>query len=649
MARNDTYYNRIPMLVDPAKVKRMDEFAPDNLLHVDEFEDFTPPGVEPSPTDQLTPPEPSVGEGTGSYLEQAVKPATPEQVAEMYATGYPMAKVQAAIDRSGDLSGQIAREGGGELASRTVSTAPDWYQGGKPPPSNSGWATTAQVLGSVGAAPHLQALKDPKRPAGLKQQDARSAAMATGLSTLLSNLFTKGADSKRAELDAAVKEAQMTKTLPGGKSHAQLELDATNNYIEQAQRGRGQDDVAKKRAYDQAQTDAELNPNDPQAIAWRDALIAARVPEAQVRGLGRKALQGIAAANNITLQAGHTASQKEVDANEAERQIILKQKLELDSKLNDELRKEQTRRGESAVPEVDWVNNTPPPGKAVEDVRELYRTKKGFIDRIDRMRAIQPRIEQLAREYARKHGLGDDMGKALAMMGPLMKWTETVGPEAQDLVNEASVLQRSIQNFIRSESYSNLGVMQKWEDLMTKVQIPTAGSVTGFMRGESAWKGLRNDVERMWQDGVTAANGRARAPGQAAPDSGARTPEQQIEARPDVALPPKKTYNPRTGQIETQPESEPVPTATDTLSGTGAAIPKVPGATPPSAEDAAKIAGAKARGAPAPVQGPAGTKHYTITAGNKTKEVDYTPAQYQKFTQDQAERIAKGVITIKEG
>jgi hypothetical protein len=644
MARNDTWLNRTATIVDPYRRAAVPD---DNLLHTADFEGVDPLGREPNPNTQLPTvgpepdlsaliaadeklptqaPAPAVGQGTGSYVEDAAKPATPAEIQEMYATGYPMKDVQAHIKRSGELSQKIIDDGGGMTPSRLVSAAPDWYKQGKPPTSHGGWADAANMLGGVLAAGPNQAMKDPLRPMDLKVQDAKKAAMAGGLSTLLSNLFTHGQTDYKANQEAALKEAQMMKTLPGAKTRAQLEYEANSKYIDQAQRAKMQDSLAGHRNFQEGQVTAELDPNDPQAIAWRASLEAAGIPHEEVKDLGRKALQGTAAAHNITLQAGHTAGQKAADAANTERDIILKADTERNLHLDDELRKEQQRRGESAVPEVEWNNQTPPPPKAVEETRQLYKDKAGFTERIDRMRNIQERLVQVAHKYATDHKLPGGVEQALTMLGPLNQWTKIM-PEAHDLVNEAAVLQTSIQNFIRSDSYSNLGVMQKWEDLKTKLMIPMAGSPTAFLRGDATWRALRNDVDKMWVDGVRSYGGHLAGQQDPGAAPGAATPEQRMADRPARALPPRTQYNPRTRQVEPAPEA-PVDLAA------GAPPAPIPGATPPGPEDAAKIAGAKAQaGAPAPAPAPAtmpaaqaaplkaGQEMYKITKNDKDKTV----------------------------
>jgi hypothetical protein len=652
MARNDTWLNRTSTVVDPY---RRAEIADDDLLHTAGFENTSPLGREPNPVTQLPtvgpepdlssllaadeklPVTPVIGEGTGSYIEDAKKAEAPAQAAaeEMYATGYPMKDVQAHIKRSGDLSQKIIDEGGGMTAAKLVSAAPDWYKGGKPPGGHSGWADAATALGGALAAGPNQRLKDPNRSPLLKQRDAQQAATATGLSTLFSNLFNHGQQDYKTNQDAALKEAQMMRSVPGSKTRSQLAMDANSKYIDQAQRAKMQDSLAQNRDFNQKHVDAELDANDPQAIAWRNSLIAQGVTPEEVAGLGRKALQGTAAAHNITLSAGHHAGQEEADARNRLNEIQARADSDRNMKLDDELRKEQQRRGESAVPEIEWNNNTPPPPKDVEEARQLYKDRTGFVERIDRMRNIQERLVQVAHKYATDHNLPGGVEQALTMLGPLNQWTKIM-PEAHDLVNEAGVLQTSIQNFIRSKDYSNLGVMQKWEDLKTKLMIPMAGSPTAFLRGDATWKALRNDVDKMWVDGVRSYGGHLAGQQDPGAAPGAATPEQRILDRPARPAAPIAHYNPRTRQVEqSTPEGAQEPVPTDSTGGLGTApVPKVPNASP----------------APAPAPAPAapkleaGQKMFKVTYKNgKTEESAIDPKIAARLATDHPDQIASVV------
>jgi len=567
-----------------------------------------------------------VGQTVTSYQEEAAKAAP-----KMFSSHFTQDEWDAAKARQRAATDDVARLG--ETAeSRLVSAAPDWYKAGKPPASHGGWADAANMLGGVLAAGPNQALKDPRRPMDLKAQDARKVAMAGGLSTLLSNLFTRGQTDYKAQQDAALKEAQMMRTIPGGKSASQIKREGADKTIEQMQRDAALDDVAKKRKYDQDRLDAELNPDDPQAIAWRAALEANNIPHEQVKDLGRKALQALAATYNINLSAGHTAGQKVADTANKRSEIILEADVKRNADIDKSIREAEGDRARAFIPGVKWVNNSPPPAHTVEEARQLYKDTAGFKDRLDRMRQIQPRIVEIARKYAHDHGFGDDVGKALAMMGPVTQWTDLFGPEAHELANEAAVLQTSIQNFIRSPSYSNLGVMQKWEDLKTKLMVPMAGSPTGFLRGDALWKSLSNDVDRMWKDGVRAYGGFLDGETPPAAPVGAKTPEQQRDATPTRPTPPIVEYDPRTRTQKVATSagaSEPVPTDTTGGLAPQAPVPKVPGATP----------------APAPTPTApkleAGQKMYKVTRKNgKVEEKPMDPKVAAALVQDHPEIIA---------
>jgi hypothetical protein len=585
-----------------------------DMLNLNALEEpALPPAPEPAP----------IGEGTGSYLDDAKK-ANPA----MFSPHFTTAQWDEALANQRAANTDVASMGE-SAQSRLESAAPEWYKGGEPPKGHSGWATAANVLGGALAAPAAQRLKDPNRLAGLKQKDARQVALASGMSTLFSSLFNQGKENYDAKQAAALKEAQMMRTIPGGKSTAQIRREGADKTVEQMQRDAMQGDLAANRAFLQGQTTAELDPNDPQAVALRATLEASGVPHDELKDLGRKALQMRMGVTNTNVQAGHTAGQKAADAANTERDVILKADVARNEKFTDAIDKEKQRRGESAVPGINWRNNTPPDPKTVDEARLLYKDSAGFIDRIDRMRTIQPRIIEIARKYAREHGMGDDVGKALAAMGPVLQWTEALGPEAHALANEAAVLQTSIQNFIRSKDYSNLGVMQKWEDLKTKLMIPMAGSPTALLRGPATWDALRNDVDQMWRTGVRSYGGfldGEQDPGAAA---GAATPEQRAADRPSRPLPPRQAYNPKTRQVEDLPDENLPPVPTDSTGGLGTT-----GATPQ------KVPGAQPAPAPAPKL-EAGQKMYKVKLKDgTTQNQPMEPAIAARFAADHPDVIA---------
>jgi hypothetical protein len=660
MARNPTWFNQGQTIVDPNRVRELDE---DNLLGTGGYEDVAPLQVGPNPVRRIadyeglevspdltavatpTPEATPAGEGTGSYIEDAQKATgtqatTPEA---MFSSHYTKKQWDDA-NAEQEAANQLMTKDGGVNPSRLVNAAPSWYESKKPPPGHNTWAAASQALGGALAAPHLQSLKDPLRPAGLKQGDARSAATAQGLSTILSSLFTSGTDKYKANQDAALKEAQMQHTLPGGKSQGQIRSDIAKDRVAQMQRDRYQDDLETNRQFVRKIKLADRDPNDPQAQAIAAQLEAAGVPPAEIQNMTFEMAKVRQGQINSGIQARDRAGADTAKQQNTERNLILEADIKRNTDIDKEIRAAESDRNRAYVPGVRWVNNTPQGEKSVQETRQLYKDTKGFVDRIDRVRAIQPRIEAIARQYARDHGLGDDVGKALAMMGPVTRWTNTFGPEAKALANEAVILQTAIQNFIRSESYSNLGVMQKWEDLKTKAIEPLAGDPTAFLRGEEMWKALRNDVDKNWVDGVHAYGGLLEGDADPGAPPGARTPEQQRDATPRPVVPPRASYDPTTKRVVT----EPVPLRDPDT------VPTIPGATAPSAEDQARIDGARAKAAaqpaPAPTKAPPpGTKHYTITAGNKTSEADFTPEEYEKFVKAQAERIASGKLKIVGG
>jgi hypothetical protein len=653
MARNDTWLNRTSTVVDPY---RRAEIADDDLLHTAGFENTSPLGREPNPVTQLPtvgpepdlssllaadeklPVTPVIGEGTGSYIEDAKKAEAPAQAAaeEMYATGYPMKDVQAHIKRSGDLSQKIIDEGGGMTAAKLVSAAPDWYKGGKPPGGHSGWADAATALGGALAAGPNQRLKDPNRSPLLKQRDAQQAATATGLSTLFSNLFNHGQQDYKTNQDAALKEAQMMRSIPGSKTRSQLEYEANKAYIDQAQKGRGQDDVAALRKRLADEEAAKHTASDPEAITMRQQIAKLGGPAfEETAGMTREALTKMMGLYHTEQETGHHAGQEEANAQNRINEIAARADNERTAKLEDAVNKEKLRRNASAVPDIDWNNQTPPPEKDVEEARQLYKDRIGFVDRIDRMRNIQERLVQVAHKYATDHNLPGGTEQALTMLGPIQQWVNFM-PEAHDLVNEAQVLQTSIQNFIRSKDYSNLGVMQKWEDLKTKLMIPMAGSPTAFLRGDATWRALRNDVDKMWTDGVHAYGGHLKGEPDPGPAPGGATPEQNAANHPARPAAPIAHYNPRTRQVEqSTPEGAQEPVPTDSTGGLGTApVPKVPNASP----------------APAPAPAPAapkleaGQKMFKVTYKNgKTEESAIDPKIAARLATDHPDQIASVV------
>lgn len=617
--RNDLYFNRNPMLVDPNAVAQEDE---QNLLNSGAFEGLPPMAANaPNPTPQLpmfsqpTPELPKtnvslapVGDTVQSYqAEQRKASGTPAPTPEEeYAIGYPMKRYREMVARSGDLSQQLAREGGGVTPASIKSLAPSWYKSGKPPAGHSTWATGMEALGGAIGAPIEQRLKDPNRDSFSKQKDAGQLAAVRGLSTLFQHLFNRGGEQYDRNQKAAMNEAKMMHTLPGGKTATAAQLDQVNKYIQQAQHQRMSDSLEGQRQFVQKTEQAKHDPTTQEVQAMQQSLIARGVPREQVEGQSYDALVKMMGLTNTQMQAQFRAEQSDVDQQNREREIILKANVDQDQKLDDELRKEEQRRGQAAIPGIAWDNNTPPGEATVKEARNLYKFRRGMTERLDEMQAIQTRLEEKAQEWAKAHGYGENVGAAMAALGPIQAW-QTLDPEVNRLVNKAVIIQRALQNFVRSDQYANLGVMQEWEDKMTKSNLPVAGTISGYLRGHGLWQGLREDVQTMWNSNLAAYGAHEMQPGEeAAPVT---TVEQRKAARPARPVPARARYDPKTHQ-----KTEEV-TSSETLPTTETRGPMVSSITP---------------SAP-------GMKRYKITYKGKSQTVERSPdaiAKLQKLHPD---------------
>jgi hypothetical protein len=637
MARNDTWLNRTSTVVDPY---RRAEIADDDLLHTAGFENTSPLGREPNPVTQLPtvgpepdlssllaadeklPVTPVIGEGTGSYIEDAKKAEAPAQaVAEaaapkMFSPHYTMDQWNKAIADQQAATAGVAQNG--ETAqSRLVSAAPDWYKGGKPPGGHSGWADAATALGGALAAGPNQRLKDPNRSPLLKQRDAQQAATATGLSTLFSNLFNHGQQDYKTNQDAALKEAQMQRSLPGGKTTSQIKLEGANKTIEQMQRDGMLGDLAGHRSFQEGIEKAKHDVNNPEVQAMIQTLVkAGRGTPEELAGLTYDGLVHLISTLNQRNSADAVAANAEAGAINSERKAALEHGYKTQEQYDKEQQEENRRRDESGIPGIEW-NGAPPSRQVVDKMRETSAKATTFINRLDRMTQIQKELNDL--------GVG--------WHGPINEWLGN--PKVKELQNEAARLQDAIGFAIRSADYGNFGVPQQWEALKVAAMAPQAGTPTGYLRGAESWKAISDDVKRMWADHVHYSN--AHFPGEKGHEvtvSGDRPAPEAPHAPARAAVHGGKVVQ------------------TDEMPATGA-TPQLPGATPPNAADQAKIDTAKGRaGAPAPAPTPApaapkleaGQKMYKVTyKTGKTEESAIDPKIAARLATDHPDQIASVV------
>lgn len=616
----------------------------------DELLDKGLPSLVPTQLAPVQAPEPvapiKVGEGTGSYIK------TPEASPKMYSRSVSEDQVKDWLRQRDALTGQVTTEGGGEKASRLISAAPEWYKGGAPPKGHQMWSDVMNTLGSAAAAPAAQRLKDPNRLASAKQGDARKVALAGGMSTLFSNLFNQGKQNYDTQQAAALKEAQMMKTLPGGKTASQLKLDAINKQLQFAHDEASLDSLQGQRNFNQGQVTALHDPNDPEAVTQRGILkteFGIDLPPTTSREIVNKTLAMLRAKKEAEYKGG----QSEADAINKERQARIEADIKAQANLTENVIKAEQKRNESAVPGMVWNNNTPPgETETIKDARQLYRDSQGFMNTLNRMRALQPVIEKAAREYARKNGFGDNIGGALAAMGPITRWTNLLGPEAQAAANEAVILQTSIGNYFRGPNYSNLGVPQKWEELKTNTMIPLAGDPSAWLRGEQMWKALHDDVQRRWVEGVHAFG--AHLPDEPEPGlpAGAKTPEMQQAERPSAPAQPRARFTPNKG-VETVSAGSGAGETTDTPTDENGqpVTENDPNYARQVAEDEAKNRALEAgRNAPkpAPAQAAPGTKKIRVTIkGGATEERNWPQERIDAFAKKHKGDTDSGAMTIE--
>lgn len=363
------------------------------------------------------------------------------------------------------------------------SVAPSWYKAGAPPGKNQWAQDLMSTIGSATDARTKVALADPRRPSFQKMQDANQGALLSGVTGVLSGLFGKKSSDHSDDLNSAVKEASMMRTVPGGSSS---QRDADNNLkLAQLQRQRIADaDIHKKREFDQQQVLDLHDPNDPEAVAAREFLDANGFPVPE--NMTRDQLKNMRAAINQKQNQGATSEQHSTDASNRERQAVIEANLKNEDKVSDQTRKEAADKN-SADFGSDFVWRKGVVGDKDVARKAMTVRSKGLAD-VKEMMGIQDRLDELHK------GLGGGWTGTVDQWAAQLPGDAQYRKEVSDLANRAAYLRQVLTADFRADA--NLGVPQVWEQRLANQLLPAAGSFTGWAKGKAAWKAFEQDVDR---------------------------------------------------------------------------------------------------------------------------------------------------------
>ena len=153
---------------------------------------------------------------------------------------------------------------------------------------------------------------------------------------------------------------------------------------------------------------------------------------------------------------------------------------------------------------MEWKGGLPPDQSTQTKARTIYAAKNYGIHALDRMTEIQNELEKMGHGFA---GTVDEwLGR---LQGP-------EGLRAQKLVTEAEQLQNYLT--IQARQVANMGVPQEWEQTLVKSLNPRAGSLVGFLKGNSSWETLKKSLTDYSDIGMDANGLVPKGKGKAKPE-----------------------------------------------------------------------------------------------------------------------------------
>lgn len=365
-----------------------------------------------------------------------------------------------------------------EAPPKLYSAKPEWFKGG-PPPAKNQWAQ--DLVGMFGGAINAQkqaALNDPRRPLQLKMEDAKQAGLVGGMSSLLGGLINRPNAQYHEQLDAAAKESQMLRALPGG-SRSRRATDDNLKLADLAIRNEQTKSLVQNRGFSQQQVLNLHDPNDPEAVAAQDFLAknGFKVPDTITRDM----LKNLMGSINQHQQQGATSEQHYADSKNQIGHDVFKANLQNEDEAATLARKdEQAKRSANIDPDMVWRNGHV--GDVAQARDAMTIRKKGLSD-LQEMYEIQNELD----EIHSKSGGG--------WLGTIDAWAAQLGnPRAATLVARANLLRENIKSEFRHDKH--MGVPQKWEDMLANSLVPAAGSFQGWAKGRGAWDAFLKEVDR---------------------------------------------------------------------------------------------------------------------------------------------------------
>lgn len=400
----------------------------------------------------------------------------------------------------GGIGGGTSPEQKAEAA-RLESTKPKWYDTSQSPVHTKP-ALGALSVGLQGLAKAAQRNADlsadmPGRWLSMKQRD-QGPANLLGIGSGIADYFINRKErEQKSDLDTALKQAQMYRTLnpakkAGGAGDAQTALgllNASTNFgnlnvrVPQAESTmrRGEAEVARKAAED--------DPASTISKATADALIKAGADPQEVNGLSRRALLASNAFRNIQQSGRVHQYNAEYEKSMSAAQHAQEQVDAQQQKITEDENKRREALAAAAREEGDFQEGIEPTTKERENVGNLIGIRKKTL-------AAVQQLHKISQRFAEKYGGG--------VVGRAIQYVKTKGfnADAEDtkLLQDARNIKVDLGASIRGAT--GMGAPQEFENRITEGLVNAENSVGGILNPDEFYQGFLDSTNRSTNEGL---------------------------------------------------------------------------------------------------------------------------------------------------